>query len=276
MFILQGLYFIIILIVFDSRHEKNITFIQLISIEYLVKSSEASKGVIFGYEVIVMLTNFLLILLTCVFWVKQVKYKHSLDEKSSTDADFAVMFQNLPLDTSKKDLHELVKKAGVDPECIVYSCKCYEFRHILNLKKQQFRWLLKKKYLEMFREKHHKEVTADKLSELYPSRSLFNWPPWKKFPKQEEIEAKLDSLQDQLMEENMREVKYCGTTIVVMKTEHDADTVISHYKRKGCLKLWPSDTLYAKRCPEPSDIIWENVPYSKKKRRCVTTLIYLI
>ena len=60
-----------------------------------------------------------------------------------------------------------------------------------------------------------------------------------------------------------------------MKTEKQAEELVEFYKaRNTCKKFCGSRRIYAKRSPEPDDIIWENVPYSKAKRRVIIYAIY--
>ena len=211
MFILQGVYLFIVLVgfYFTQKHTEGATLTNLLSVDVIVnKEGEVNETLVILYEVVAMLLNFLLIILTCIFWVKQMKYKNSLDTDAKTDADFAVMFQNLPLSTTKTQLHELVAAAGVDDNDIVYTNKCFEHQHILKLKQQQYYWLTMKKSLEAFRERHKDKMSQEQLAEFYPKRTMFTWPPWRKFPREVTIEEKLNEIHVELMSEENQQVKY--------------------------------------------------------------------
>jgi hypothetical protein len=96
----------------------------------------------------------------------------------------------------------------------------------------------------------------------------------------------------------INKVKYCGISIVVFKTEEEAVQVIEYYNTSRlfrCLHkflagIWKcidfeedagvlirdSKRVYAQRCPEPGDIMWQNLHVSPKRRYCMMALIYSI
>lgn len=279
LFIIQGIYFFIVIVIlyFSKSDMSDFSIAKVLSVDIIVQEDGTShKQLIIVYEVLAMLCNFALIILASFFWVQQIKYKNQLDENAKTDADFAVIFQNLPLDLNKDGLHKLINKAGVKDDSIVYTCKWYEFSHILNLKKKQFYWLHKLKYLEAFRRRHAHKLNTEELSNLYPKRSLLNWPPYKQFPTEDMIRQELKEVENELVWEENKEVNFCGTTIVVLRREKDAEDVISHYKKRvKWLRLCTSKEIYAKRPTEPDDIIWENVPFNKIKRKLIVISIYI-
>jgi hypothetical protein len=137
-----------------------------------------------------------------------MRYVHFLDEQSITDSDFAVMFFNLPLDITRIDLHKLIKDAKVNPENIVYTNKCYDFKHVLKLKHKQFYWLKKIKYLEAYRKGFEGKISDKDLRDIYPPRSILNWPPFKKFPKEATVIENLESLHSKLSQDKYKEVQY--------------------------------------------------------------------
>ena len=51
-----------------------------------------------------------------------------------------------------------------------------------------------------------------------------------KYPTEETINENWSKIETELLKEDIQEVKYCGTSIVVLKTEKDAETVIKFYK----------------------------------------------
>lgn len=53
-----------------------------------------------------------------------------------------------------------------------------------------------------------KEEGIEDYNEAYPKRTLLDWPPCEKFPTDEEIESKLNSIQTELLSEDLQEVKY--------------------------------------------------------------------
>lgn len=87
----------------------------------------------------------------CIFWVFQDRYVKLLDEETQTDADFAVMFINLPHTLLNNELRKAIENTGIKESDIIYINKWYRFDHILKLKKQQLYWLQKQKYLEVYR-----------------------------------------------------------------------------------------------------------------------------
>lgn len=255
------------------------SFISLMSIEVISDVNDGYKykeSYATAFEVLAMLTNFLLIICTGIFWVVQMRYVHFLDEKSITDSDFAVMFFNLPLEITKADLHKLIVEAQVDPANIVYTNKCFDFKHVLKLKKKQFYWLKKIKYLEAYRKRFEGKVPENELNNVYPPRSILSWPPCKKFPREATIIQNLELLCSKLSQDKYKEVHYCGNTIVVLNNQRDPEKLISHYKKKGFLSMFKLDKIYAIRCPEPNNIIWENLSFKALHKRIVTVVIYLI
>lgn len=85
--------------------------------------------------------------------------------------------------------------------------------------------------MEAFRKRHAVMCSPEELNEKYPSRSLLVWPPCKKFPTEELINEKLSEIEEELMMSKNQRVKYCGTTIIVFKTENEVAQLIEHYKK---------------------------------------------
>ena len=215
-----------------------------------------------------------MILFTWGFWVKQNKYKNELDEESITDGDFAVMFQNLPIDISKSSLHQLIIDADVDPGNIVYTNKWYRINNIIKYQKQREFWMHKLKYLEMFRQRYAQDNTQQQLEELYPKRNLLSRPPFARFPTEKEIKDNLEEVEKELNKDNNQKVIYSGTTIIVMKNQRDADKLIKFYEIGFWKSLLSTKHMIVSRWPEPDDIIWENMSFSILKRRIVTSFIF--
>ena len=187
-----------------------------------------NNSLVLSYEALSLISNFFLIWFVWFIWVRQARYKNILDENATTDADFAVMIYNLPHSLSKKELYSIVLRTGVDESNIVYTNKWFAFEHILQLKKKQAYWLQKRKYLEVYRMKKQ-QLRVENAQSMYPKRTMLHWPPFKKFPTEEIIKENWSKIESELLKEDIQEVKYWGTSIVVLKTEKDAETVIKFY-----------------------------------------------
>ena len=155
LFLIQGVYMVIVgIVLYTTDYNENVSLISLFSVVSIMDSNQnVNKPLVYIYEAISLISNFFLIGFISIMWIKQAKYKNYLDENATTDADFAVMIKNLPLDISKGELYDLILRAGVEESHIVYHNKWYAFEHILKLKKKQFYWLQKRKYLEFFKQK---------------------------------------------------------------------------------------------------------------------------
>lgn len=103
------------------------------------------------YEVIELVSIIIIMIMIGIFWVFQDRYVKLLDEETQTDADFAVMFINLPHNLLNNDLRIAIQNTGIKESNIVYINKWYRFDHILKLKEQQLYWMQKQKYLEVYR-----------------------------------------------------------------------------------------------------------------------------
>lgn len=300
MFIIQGVFlYIWSVILYSIGKKKDINFVSMLSVDGIMDDDgNIINELEFLYNLIFMLTNLALMISLWVFWVKQEKYNNYLDEQTKTDADFAVMFKGLAQDFTSKQLKTQLIDIGIKEENIIYVNKCFKIDHIMNLKKKQFKWLHKKMYLQVFRKKMAERGHED-LSELYPPRSILRWPPCAKYPSLEEINENLEQIQNELLDEHNQKVSYWGTSIVVFKTEKDAENVINHYyykkwetkfkrfcalKLKCCKKHYKikSDILIngklvsVRRCPEPENIMWENLAINTKKRLWAISLIYFV
>ena len=280
---------IVLLILYETEEHNDVSMTSIMSVNIIMDGKgNTKKGLAIAYEVIFFLTNILLMVFTCLFWIKQEKYKNKLDEDNQTDADYAVMIKNLPVGLKNSELKAVLAQNGIDEEGIIYINKCFKIDHIMKLKKEQFEWVHKKKYLEVFRRMRQEEGDPD-FGSAYPPRSILDFPSCKKFPTEDQIVEKLEGIQKELLDENNQKVEYCGTSIVVFENEVDAETVANHYnvnkfkryikkflaKRCRCLRSLHKESddhkirgkrIYAKRAPEPGDIIWENVPTKKRQR----------
>ena len=128
---------------------------------------------------------------------------------------------------------------------------------------------------------------------------MLGWSPFKKFPSEDIINENCTKIESELLKEDIQEVKYWGTSIVVLRTEKDVEKVINFYlvnKKiryfkqtisklfkwfKGIHKdeerhLIHSKRVYAIRPAEPDDIIWENIPMKDKSRSIISFIIYII
>lgn len=146
MFALQGVYFFIVSMIYyldDENVGKDPNFFRILSVDIIVnEDGEIDHTLVRLYEVIALLTNILLMVITWIFWVKQINYRNLLDYNTKTDADFAVMMYNLPYDLLNSELRDTLKRnVGVDDSQIIYTNKCYEYDYILYLKSQQMKWL---------------------------------------------------------------------------------------------------------------------------------------
>ena len=52
---------------------------------------------------------------------------NKLDEENITDSDFSVMITNLPHNLLKEQIREIITRAGVDEDDLVYINMCYKF-----------------------------------------------------------------------------------------------------------------------------------------------------
>ena len=134
---------------------------------------------------------------------------------------------------------------------------------------------------------------------MLPKRRMLGWPPFKKFPSEDIIKENCTKIESELLKEDIQEVKYWGTSIVVLRTEKDVEKVINFYlvnKKiryfkqtisklfkwfKGIHKdeerhLIHSKRVYAIRPAEPDDIIWENIPMKDKSRFIISFIIYIV
>lgn len=128
---------------------------------------------------------------------------------------------------------------------------------------------------------------------------LLSYTPWIKYPTDVKIETKLFEINRELLEDNNQNVKYWGVSIVVLKTEKDAQKLIEYYKvnklkrysKKYFAKFWKwfkykfketeqylvgGRRPYVFRAPEPGDIIWENLHVKSRRRWIVAALIYAV
>lgn len=180
-FIIQGIYMIILgIVLYRTVLYESVTFISFLSIQAIENPNDKfNQSIVIIYEVLSMITNFFTIGYICFLWVNEARYKNLLDEKTITDADYAVMLYNLPINISKPKLFEIIKRSGVDESNVIYTNKWFDFEKILKLKKKQYHWLHKKKLLEVFRSKKKKMGFKD-YKTLYPNNILTKWPPCSK------------------------------------------------------------------------------------------------
>lgn len=177
-FLIQGIYMMIVgIVLYRSVLNKSVTFISFLSIEAIDNpQGKFSQSIVVIYEILSMITNFFTIGYIWFMWIREARYKNMLDEKNITDADYAVMLYNLPIDISKPKLFEIIQRSGVEESNVIYTNKWFDFEKILKLKKRQYFWLHKKKLLEVFRNKKKRMGFSD-YKTLYPNNILTKWPP---------------------------------------------------------------------------------------------------
>ena len=128
MFVLQGLYFFISMLVFRGKghSNENINLVNVLSVDYIVdeEQNDIDRTLVSVYEWLALSTNVLVMILTCVFWVKQVQYKVKLDQNTKTDSDFGVMMYNLPKCHLSSELKKKVaQNTGLPDSEFIYSNK---------------------------------------------------------------------------------------------------------------------------------------------------------
>lgn len=108
MFLLQGAYFFVSMLVLraDGHSNESINLTNVLSVDYIVDEDkhDIDQTLVTIYEWLAFSTNLLIIVLTCIFWVKQIQYKDKLDKNAKTDSDFGVMIYNLPKSHLNSDL----------------------------------------------------------------------------------------------------------------------------------------------------------------------------
>ncbi len=157
-----------------ERDNNNINLVNLFSVSIIVEKDangdhETSNTLLTIYIILTFLTNILIIVIVCIFWVKQQKLKNTLDLDNLTDADFALVLYNLPSDILNGQLRShIVQTAGIENNDIIYLNRLYEYDKILKLKKEQFKWLQLKTDLEAFRAKLERK--GENSEGRYPKR----------------------------------------------------------------------------------------------------------
>jgi hypothetical protein len=203
LFIVQGIYTLIVLSLYwADGHTTDESFAEYLSIKLVVEEEDkVDDDLRFVYEWIAFISTMFLIILTCFFWVKQTKYQRFLDEDNKTDADYAVMFTNLPKDMKRAELIDIVTRTGVSEDSIIYTNRCYNIEHIMKMKNQRLTWLQRKKYLELYRNKK-KEEGYENYKEKYPPKKLISLRPCLSHPTDEEIKENLKRISDELLNDN--------------------------------------------------------------------------
>ena len=72
-----------------------------------------------------------------MFYIFQDRMISWLDEENLSDSDFSVMIENIPLHMGKSDIREIIDKAGISEDEIVYINMCYKFDGVLKLKSRE-------------------------------------------------------------------------------------------------------------------------------------------
>ena len=111
---------------------------------------------------------------------------NKLDEENITDSDFSVMITNLPRNLLKEQIREIIRRAGVEEDDLVYINMCYKFSGILPLKKKEEHYVIKIKQLEHFRKRLSDECVAYP-EEHYPPPKYSCFCPTKEFPNEQEM-----------------------------------------------------------------------------------------
>lgn len=220
MFIFQGIYFFIVMVVLWSEGDlenRKASIVDILSIDYLVNGengNEIDQKLVVVYEVLSLLTNIMIIVMIWVFWILQIKLKVKLDEKNKTDADFAVMMYNLPKEITTSDLRKkIIQNIQIQDSDIIYVNKCYEYDKILKIKQNQLKWLQLKMYLYVYRKK--KEESGKEFENAYPKSAGFN--PCKKFPSEKVIDEHIDQIEKDLVNSKNTLANYWGFSIVVCR-----------------------------------------------------------
>ena len=91
------------------------------------------------YLVLTQVLTYTWILVTIIYFYKQDKMVKTLDEQNLTDSDFTVMLTNLPIGYPKKEIRELVTRAGVKKEEIVYINLCYRYQGLAKIKSKMLK-----------------------------------------------------------------------------------------------------------------------------------------
>jgi len=207
MLIFQGIFFFIVNMYHFFSESVNFTLANFISANNIIGDKELGTDIIYVYEVSALLTNIVMIAMTIIFWFRQQAFVDGLDSEAKTDSDYGVMITNLPYTTLSSELRNiLIERVGLMDEDIVYINKCYEYDYILNLKKEQIKWLQLKKDLEVYREK--KKENNEPYEDAYPPSLTFSFNPCKKYPREHEIIAKLEEVNNELLQENNKLVQY--------------------------------------------------------------------
>lgn len=76
----------------------------------------------------------------------------------------------------------------------------------------------------------------------HPPPTAFGLNPWKKFPKESLINKKLEDINKKLLEDHNILTTPCGVSIVVCRSETDAQKIISHFEVS---KAWRYAKKYA-------------------------------
>lgn len=207
MLVFQGVYFFIVNMIYFFEENKSFTITNFFSVDIIIEDEKASDALIRVYEAIALLTNIMLMVISCIFWIRQKYYKESLDKTHKTDADFGVMIYNLPNDLISSELKRtLTDVVGIDENEIIYINKCYEYDHILKIKQEQVKWMLYKKNLEVYRKK--KKENGEPFEDAYPPRRLLSLDFCQKFPREEKIDKKLKQIKEELLQENNKRVTF--------------------------------------------------------------------
>jgi len=219
--------------------------------------------------------------------VKQAKLHKKLIEDVITDSSFAISINNLPKDTTNREIKEAICRAGVEYNDIVYVNRCYKFSHIWDLKEKEIFWIDKKKHLDSYRESMKERGHPD-WNEMYPSTKILGYRPFMPFPKEEEIDSNLQILDAKMLEKENQTIEHTGLAYVILKNREDVKRVIEYFKFKSIkmnvknfidkwcpiIRLNFDDGEQFKVCgrrvivneaPEPAEITWKNIDRKSRK-----------
>lgn len=182
LFFVQGLFNLLIAIIYWSKNNSSINLSKIFSIDSILNDTGNERDtIVVIYEVIAMLANFSIIALVWILWIKQEKFKNQLDEAAKTDADYAIMIENLPQNVKNGQIREALYSCGITDYDIIYSNKWFVFDKILKLKRQQLDWYQKRKYLAIYREIQRKNDHSY-WKTVYPPTSFFTTGSCKGYP----------------------------------------------------------------------------------------------
>jgi len=228
--------------------------------------------------------NAIALFLLCILYVLLCVFAHrvaaKLNEGMNTPADYAVVFKNLGSNWTTAELKAHIKDnmtlhgTSVTIEEISTSYGTHEYIKQLNDIAE-----LSIRYRRAEADKH---VPMER-----PCRSCLCCFSRRSYMSNEEYQNKLDEYKNELIK-LANTVTKTGIAFVSLKTQDQVNRFLNRWKGRGIKKYFScfqgstgkkfkGNTVRVKRAPEPSDIIWENLVYSRKSRvlRTLVTTVLL-